>query len=175
MQWVTARSYSSEAAAALAIASLETASVPAELRSSVPAIGWPDFRIMVPTEYLDQATTILATPNAPQRPLLDVHAPPPRPEAIGETRRKLHNCRGKMGIAGALLLLGTAGVALGKVSVAIGALLAGVGLIFGLFALGRLNHIQCPRCRGYVIDPFSPWDRWFSATCSRCGFSLRSR
>src|ERR1041384_2843497 len=78
MQWVIVRSYLNEAEAALAIASLEASEIPAELRSAVPAIGLPDFAVLVPPDRLSQAHGILGNGSAKGRsPRIQLSSPAP--------------------------------------------------------------------------------------------------
>src|ERR1041384_6568051 len=95
MQWVIVRSYLNEAEAALAIASLEASEIPAELRSAVPAIGLPDFAVLVPPDRLSQAQGILGNGSAKGRsPRIQLSSP--APAGVTSVMTRLEQCRTRL-------------------------------------------------------------------------------
>jgi hypothetical protein len=170
-QWITVGSFPSEAAAVLAIASLEAESLPAQLRSSAPVIGWPEYRVLVPDQYLAEAKTVIQAQRVSASG--DVHTVPPSPMTISRTRQQIQNWRALLAL-GSLMLVGAAVATTTRViSATAGTAIALPGLVIGLVGLGGMNHIPCPRCGGYVVDPWSRWQPFFSSTCIHCGLSFK--
>jgi hypothetical protein len=173
MQWVKARSYPNEAEATLAVTALESADVPAQLHSSVPVIGWPDFQVMVPSDHLESARALLGTQKVLHPSLLDSQTPQPEPETRADTRRRLGNWRVLQALAGLLLLASVFGATLLHIPLIARVVLAAFAVVLGLVGTAGLNHVRCPYCGDYMVSPLSRWDSLFSLSCARCGFSVR--